>query len=133
TGPLCRRHHRVKHNGWTKRRARDNSVRWTSPAGRTWTSPSPHQPSQPAVRPLPALPAPAGSLDELSPTALDEQLWHRDPDSPVWDDPAAHELRAEDREPDDNEPVADLWRDTRWTLDLDDAYTWHVEPDGHQR
>lgn len=41
-GPLCRRHHRIKQLGWIKHRRSDGSVRWTSPAGRSWTSPSQH-------------------------------------------------------------------------------------------
>jgi hypothetical protein len=43
TGPLCRRHHRIKQEGWTKRRQPDGSVQWTDPTGRTWTSPNQHQ------------------------------------------------------------------------------------------
>ena len=41
-GPLCRRHHRIKQLGWIKHRRFDGSIRWTSPTGRTWTSPSQH-------------------------------------------------------------------------------------------
>jgi len=47
-GPLCRRHHRIKQEGWTKQRATDGSVRWTDPTGRTWTCPSQHPPPPPA-------------------------------------------------------------------------------------
>jgi hypothetical protein len=118
-GPVDRRHHRIKQLGWTKLRARDGSIRWTSPSGKTWTSPSQHQPPQPPVRPLPPLPTKT-PLDELSPTALDDELWHLDPGHPRRDDPAAHRLRVQDVEPDEPDfPV-----DTRWTLDLDDPYAW---------
>jgi hypothetical protein len=41
-GPLCRRHHRIKQLGWTKQRRPDGSIRWTSPTGRSWTSPNQH-------------------------------------------------------------------------------------------
>jgi hypothetical protein len=47
-GPLCRRHHRIKQQGWNKHRGPDGSIRWTDPTGRTWTSPNQHQPPQPA-------------------------------------------------------------------------------------
>ena len=54
-GPLCRRHHRTKQNGWTKTRHPDGSTGWTSPTGRTWTSPNQH-PAPPApTRPLPPI------------------------------------------------------------------------------
>jgi hypothetical protein len=43
---VCRRHHRIKQLGWTKHRRPDGSLRWTDPTGRTWTSPSQHQPPQ---------------------------------------------------------------------------------------
>jgi hypothetical protein len=126
-GPLCRRHHRVKQLGWTKHRTGDGAVRWTSPTGRTWTSPSPHQPPQAPVRQLPALPPPPGPLERLSPVELDAELWQLDPGSPLWDDPAAHELRAQDREPDDDhDPLAAhiLSHNARWTIDLNDPYAW---------
>jgi hypothetical protein len=42
-GPLCRRHHRIKQLGWLKHRRPDGSIRWTSPTGRSWTSPNQHQ------------------------------------------------------------------------------------------
>jgi hypothetical protein len=41
-GPLCRRHHRIKQLGWIKQRRPDGSIRWTSPTGRSWTSPNQH-------------------------------------------------------------------------------------------
>ena len=33
--PLCRHHHRLKHDGWTCRRAPDGTTTWTSPRGQT--------------------------------------------------------------------------------------------------
>jgi hypothetical protein len=48
-GPLCRRHHRIKQQGWTKHRHADGSVRWTDPTGRSWTSPHQHPRPQPDV------------------------------------------------------------------------------------
>jgi hypothetical protein len=52
-GPLCRRHHQIKQQGWGKQRQPDGSVRWTDPTGRTWTSPNQHH------RPQPSAPQPA--------------------------------------------------------------------------
>ena len=121
-GPCCRRHHRVKQQGWTKTRQHDSAVAWTSPTGRCWLSPSQHQPPAAPVRPLPALRAP-DPLDELSPTYADDELW-RLLGRP--DDPAAYELRAIDADPDDVDPDP-LGNDTRWTLDLTDPYAW-TEP-----
>jgi len=34
-GPCCRRHHRVKQEGWTKTRGEHSAVRWTTPTGRS--------------------------------------------------------------------------------------------------
>jgi hypothetical protein len=62
---------------------------------------------------------------------LDEQLWHLDPASPVWDDPAAHELRAQDTEPEDTDDGFPT--DTRWTLDLNNPCTWNDAPDAVER
>ncbi len=128
-GPLCRRHHRTKQTGWTKVRT-SIGVRWTAPAGRAWTSPSQHQPPAPPHRPL--RPAPALSeWDTLSPWEQEQVLWDRDPGDPRFDDPAAHELRAVDTEPPDDE---DSIRErleaglTRWTLDLEDPYAWVALP-----
>lgn len=41
-GPTCRSHHRIKQLGWLKHRNPDGSIRWTAPAGRSWTSPAQH-------------------------------------------------------------------------------------------
>ena len=119
-GPLCRRHHRCKQTSWTKQRTRDGGVRWTSPSGKSWTTPSQHQPPQPAVRALPPLPI-TTELDDLSPLALEDELRHLDPGSPIWHDPLAHELRADDTEPEDDDGFP---TDTTWNLDLDDPYAW---------
>ena len=125
-GPCCRRHHRVKQQGWTKTRGSDSGVSWTSPTGRTWLSPSPHQPPAPAVRPLPPLPRP-DPLDELSPTFADDELWEL-LDRP--DDRTGYELRAVDGEPADGDELAEQLAEgsTRWTLDLTDPYAWTERP-----
>ena len=39
---LCRRHHRVKHRGWTVHHLQDGSIGWTSPTGITLRDP-PHR------------------------------------------------------------------------------------------
>lgn len=40
--PLCPRHHHLKHDGgWGIARHPDGAVTWTSPTGRTWTTPPP--------------------------------------------------------------------------------------------
>ena len=49
-GPLCRRHHRVKQEGWTKTRHPDGSLTWTSPTGRTFHRPSWHPTPDTAAR-----------------------------------------------------------------------------------
>ncbi len=113
-GPLCRRHHRVKQLLMTKDRVDGGAVRWTSPTGRSWTSPAQHQPpAHPVSRPAVALDEP-----DLSPQALAELL--ADPD----DDPRQHELRAAATCPTDR--FADAIRDDLdgWGHDLDDPYRW---------
>lgn len=116
-GPCCRRHHRVKQEGWTKTRITDG-VLWTSPSGRQQLSPQQHQAPAPAVRDLPHLPGP-DPLDELSPLALEHELWWL---AECRDDPAGLELRAVDVEPEDLGPQ--LPEDTAWSLDLQDPYGW---------
>jgi hypothetical protein len=122
-GPCCRRHHRVKQEGWTKTRQVDGSVRWTTRTGRTWTSRNQHQPPATPIRALPSIPTP-NPFDELSPSQLEEALWWL---AECPDDPAGLELRAEDREPDDD---TDRTRqrlvsgDTSWSLDLQNPYAW---------
>ena len=39
--------HRAKHHGWHTQRHPDGTTTWTSPLGRTYTRPSPHQPPPP--------------------------------------------------------------------------------------
>jgi hypothetical protein len=120
-GPLCRHHHRIKQQGWIKHRRSDGAVWWLEPSGQSWLSPSPHQPPAAAERPLPRLPV-LTDWDLLSPLDQEAELY------PPWsyDDPAAYELRAVDREPDDVDLTRQriLTTDTRWTLDLQDPYAW---------
>ena len=127
-GPCCRRHHRIKQLGWAKQRGTGSAVSWISPDGRVWLSPSQHQPPAAPVRPLPPLPAP-DPLDDLSPYELEQELWSL---GLLPDDPNGFELRvrATGPEPDQHDRLARLLTlgDTRWTLDLDDPYTWHDEP-----
>lgn len=133
-GPCCRRHHRVKQQGWTKTRGLRSEMRWTDPTGRSWLGPSQHQPPTPAVRPLPLLQQTPNPFDELSPLQQEHELWQL-ADHP--DDPAAFELRAEDVEPDEEEDDSLgerlATRSTRWTLDLLDPYAWRneLEPVAH--
>jgi hypothetical protein len=121
-GPCCRRHHRVKQEGWRKTRTADG-VRWTTVTGRSWLSRHQHQPPQPPARSLPPTATTASPWDELDPADLDELLWILDGRP---DDPVGWELRAEDRAPDDVDLTQQqiLHGDTRWTLDLSDPYAW---------
>jgi hypothetical protein len=120
-GPLCRRHHRIKQQGWTKHRRPDGAVRFMAPTGPSWLNPSPHQPPAPPKRPLPPLPT-RSEWDLLSPLDQEAELY------PPWryDDPDSLELRATDREPDDIDLTGEqiLTTDTRWTLDLHNPYSW---------
>ena len=138
-GPLCRRHHRIKQTGWLKTRTA-TAVGWTSPTGRTWTSPTPHEPPAPQVRPLGPVLVPH-PLDLLGPAELEQELWALAPDSPLFDgaapsgfcddldpdadpdDHAAHSLTAGDV---DSDHLGERIRngDTRWTLDLADVQAW---------
>ena len=124
-GPCCRRHHRVKQEGWRKARDADG-VRWTTVTGRTWLSRQQHQPPQPPTRALPPVATSASPWEELNPADLDELLWILDGRP---DDPTGWELRAQDREPDDVDLTQQqiLDGDTRWSLDLSDPYAWTVE------
>ncbi len=122
TGPLCRRHHRVKQTGWTKTRT-DTDLRWTSPTGRTTLTRNPHQPPQPPARPLPPVPT-VHRFDTLSPTEQEQQRWATDPTDPWFDgsDPTRPTL------PDDPlhqpPPTPPTLPDTTWTHDLDDPHPW---------
>jgi hypothetical protein len=55
--PACRRRHRCKqHEGWTVQRDQTGGTIWTTPTGRTYTSPpepSPRHPPQAKPRPTP--------------------------------------------------------------------------------
>jgi hypothetical protein len=121
-GPCCRRHHRVKQEGWRKTRTTDG-VRWTTVTGRTWLSRTQHDAPQPPTRSLPPVATGPSPWDELDPADLDELLRILDGRP---DDPVGWELRAEDREPDDVDRTQQqiLHGDTRWTLDLSDPYGW---------
>ncbi|MCW2678733.1 MAG: hypothetical protein JWM62_134 [Frankiales bacterium] len=121
TGPCCRRHHRVKQEGWTKQRG--DGVTWTAPSGRQWLSPIQHEP--PAAASRAADRCQTDVLVGLSPTELDEELW-RLLGRP--DDPEGLELRTADVEPD--ALAADQWADpdTSWTLDLQNPFSW-LEPE----
>ena len=116
TGPLCRRHHRVKQLGWTKHRRPDGSIRWTSPTGRTWTSPAPH-PVPRATRAVP--PLRTDPRDRLTQAELDQLMTALDPDG-------ANTEPEPQQQPAIEEPLrttADLW-----TL-LNDMSAWHDWPD----
>lgn len=123
-GPLCRYHHQVKQQGWTKTRGQGSAVTWTSRTGRSRTSPSQHDPPATPTRPPPPIPGPH-PFDELSPWQIDEELWEL---GLLPDDPDAFDLRAVDVDAEDVDPDSvDLWGqppDTTWTLDLHDPYLW---------
>ncbi len=116
TGPLCRRHHRVKQLLMSKTRTDRGAVVWTSPTGRCWTSPPQHPAPAQVVRPRP----PMGLGHDLSPQALAELL--TDPDT----DPRQYELRAVETDPADSDRIGDALRDDDegWGLALDDPYRW---------
>jgi len=128
-GPCCRRHHRVKQEGWLKNRGTGSAVRWTSPTGRNWLSRPQHPSPTPALRPPPAVPVPS-EWDELDPASLDDELWQL---AGCPDDLAGLELRTPDVDPEQLD-CPDLLgqrltaRATRWTLDLDDPYAWAGVP-----
>ena len=123
-GPLCRRHHRIKQEGWAKTRTADG-VRWTSPAGRSWLSPAQHSPPAQPIRPLGAAPAATG-WEHLSPLEREQALWDLDPSDPRLDGSEPSDALPEDVEPDEDDRVRAALLDdlTRWTLDLDDPYAW---------
>jgi hypothetical protein len=128
-GPLCRRHHQVKQQGWTKRRG-SAGVTFTSPTGRSWLSRPQHAAPATPVRQVPAgAHEPLSPLDVLSALELERELWSADPGDPRWDDPDGLGLRAVDLDPESGEPhdsVRDRLTDgdTRWSLDLADPGAW---------
>ena len=81
--PRC---HRAKHTGWTLVRHPDGSTTWTSPLGRTYTRPSPHDPPPhvdltdppPPHRPHPPAAAPARDDRLLTPDQLTPPAQHHD-------------------------------------------------------
>ena len=131
-GPCCRRHHRVKQEGWVKLRLTGSAVRWTTPTGRQWLSRPQHPAPAPPLRPPPAVRQPS-EWDELDPASLEHELWLL---TERPDDPAGLELRATDPHSDDAhgpdapDRLGELITSgaTRWTLDLDDPYSWTAVP-----
>jgi hypothetical protein len=123
-GPLCRRHHRIKQQGWTKHRQPDGSVRWTDPTGRVWTSPNQHHAVQP-IRPAPPLPPP-DPYAGLSPAEAEAERFFTDPADPSFDGAFTDMTIPDETEPDDNQ--ARLTTEDLWTL-VDDPTTWHDWPD----
>lgn len=83
---------------------------------------SQHEPPRPPARALAPVPT-ANPWDELSPADWDEELWVL---AGRPEDAVAYELRATDVQADDV-PPPDA-NDTRWSLDLDDPYSWLPEP-----
>ena len=122
TGPLCRRHHRVKQLLMTKTRVQGSAVVWTDPTGRSWTSPPQHTAPADAVRPQPTEPDEAVEPDEphdLSPDALAELL--TDPDT----DPVQDHHRTREKEPAHTDHLAEqILHDDGWGLALDNPYSW---------
>jgi len=129
-GPLCRRHHRLKHALLAKHRTPGNNVRWTSPTGRSWTAPSQHTAPQTARRPAPPV-APRHPEDPRHP----EHPRHpEDPWNPEDDldlnlemhlDPAFDVLRADDHDQDDPPDDIDQRLADNWGLTLTDPTPWH--------
>ena len=126
-GPLCRRHHRTKQEGWVKARTADG-VRWTSPAGRTWLSPSQHAAPAPSTGPLSATPARTG-WEHRSPLEREQALWDLDPSDRALDGSEPSAALPQEVEPEEEDHLAVALRDdlTRWTLDLDDPYAWSCQ------
>jgi hypothetical protein len=127
TGPLCRRHHRIKQLGWVKQRRVGGHVRWTSPLGRVWLSRSQHQPPPSPVRPLPSIPAP-DPLAGLTDGELGQVLWHGDPGGPMFDAEVERPV-PEDVEPPDVDDLGDRYRYGDLWARLNDPTAWHSYPD----
>ncbi|MBK5307292.1 MAG: hypothetical protein JJD92_11450 [Frankiaceae bacterium] len=127
TGPLCRRHHRIKQLGWTKERRPGGHLCWISQTGRRWLSRNQHQPPTPPVRPLPPVPRPH-PLDDLSDLQLVDELWHADPADSIFDTYPFDRPTPEDIEPLD-EDILGARYDTRslWAR-LDDPTAGHEPP-----
>ncbi len=118
-GPLCRRHHRLKQTLLTKQRHPD-AVVWTSPTGRTWTSPNQHQPPAEQARPLP--PVQTGTPR------------HRDADEPEPDDeiPAHLDQLTTTPDPLTIKPASPTYDPDRagWGHALDDHTRWQPQETG---
>ena len=115
-GPLCRRHHRLKQLLLAKARGERSAVRWTSPTGRTWTSPSQHTVPPRPCRPLP----PVMARHEDEPPA-DDDLYDLDECSP---DPADARLCREDVVDIDDEAALVERLGDGWGLALEDHTRW---------
>ncbi|MDT7538894.1 MAG: hypothetical protein QOI82_2479 [Actinomycetota bacterium] len=127
TGPLCRRHHRIKQLGWVKQRRVGGHVRWTSPLGRRWLSRSQQQSPPAPVRPIAPLPAP-DPFAGLTDGELAQALWHGEPGGPMFD-AYVERPTPEDVEPPDVDDLADRYRyGDLWTR-LDDPTAWHPYPE----
>ncbi len=90
-GLLSPRCHRAKHAGWTLVRHPDGSTTWTSPVGRTYQRPSPHDPpphvdldAEPP--PLRARPRPEPPDDDPQDSVPVPRRPERHDDQPVEDD-----------------------------------------------
>jgi hypothetical protein len=87
---LCRKHHRLKHNtGWRMTQLPGGDIRWTSPAGREYTS----TPTNPFTTPPAPAPAPVSVPATTAQGAGDEQADVAEraittrpefPDDPPW-------------------------------------------------
>ena len=119
-GPLCRRHHRLKQLLMGKTRRPRSEVRWSSPTGRTWSSPCQHHPLQRPCRPLP--PVAPRHADE---PAADEDLDDLDE---CYPDPTDDRLRCADVVGrDDDDGLVERLRDG-WGPALQDDTRWHECP-----
>jgi hypothetical protein len=127
TGPLCRRHHRIKQLGWVKERRPGGHVRWISPIGRGWLARSQHQPPPAPQRSLPPLPT-RDPFADLTDGQRAQALWDSDPADPLFE---RWDLRTipDDLEPPDLDAAHDRFRyGDLWTR-LDDPTAWHPYPD----
>jgi hypothetical protein len=107
----------------TKTRVDGAAVRWTSPTGRTWTSPPQH--AAPArVQPVPCAEAPDVQPDALAGPDADRvpDVRRADDDREPRSASAQAGLRADEA---DTDRLGDRIRDDDgWDLALDDPYRW---------
>jgi hypothetical protein len=126
TGPLCRRHHRIKQLGWTKQRRPGGHIRWLSPLGRAWFSRCQHQPPPSAVRALPPVPTP-DPLAGLTDAQLVQALWHSNPADPIFDSYGQRQP-PEDIEPPDIDTGYERFRCGDLWIRVDDPTAWETYP-----